>query len=100
MHRRRLRKFILITGTLLSLLIVAAFVVSAWWWIVFAVPTPYGPVLSLFAGSVEVVPDDMVTVPVSTLELVNPPSVAPATCFLRCRSEHNGGRVAPAGGVT
>ena len=31
MLRHRLRKLILITGTLLSLLIVAAFVVSGWW---------------------------------------------------------------------
>ncbi len=35
---RRLRKLILITGTLLSLLIAVAFVVSAWWWMYVGFP--------------------------------------------------------------
>ncbi len=48
---RRLRKFILITGTTLSVLIVAAFVVSGNWVVAVQIRTPYGPCLALRNGS-------------------------------------------------
>jgi len=48
---RRLRKFILITGTLLSVLIVAAFVASAWWWV--WVKLPDGQTIGFHAGAIE-----------------------------------------------
>ena len=53
--RSRIRRFVLITGTLLSLLIAAAFVVSAWWVVMFPVPQPNGPGLVLIeAGAISV----------------------------------------------
>ncbi len=64
MKTRRLRKFILWTGTLLCVLIAAAFVVSAWWQVVFQVPTSRGPALYLVAGSVLLVTDDIMSVAV------------------------------------
>ncbi len=65
MPRRRLRTFTLWTGTTLCVLIAAAFVVSARWRIAFQVPTSRGPALYFVAGSVLIVTDDMLTVPVS-----------------------------------
>ncbi len=62
---RRLRTFILITGTTLCVLIAAVFVVSGWWQVAFQVPTPRGPALYLVAGSVLIVNDQMLSAPVS-----------------------------------
>ena len=64
---RRLRKFILITGTLLSLLIAAAFVVSAWWEFQVRIPRPSGPVIALVAGRVLIVTHEIGTAPVSAV---------------------------------
>ena len=47
---RRLRKFILITGTTLCLLIATAFVVSGWWLMILQIPTSIGPVLIVRGG--------------------------------------------------
>ena len=48
---RRLRKFILITGTLLCVLIAAAFAVSGWWWAWVAIRN--GPFFGIHAGALE-----------------------------------------------
>ena len=57
--RRRLRPFILITGTTLCVLIAAAFVVSAWWEVAVQIPTSLGPAILLSSGSTSVHADDM-----------------------------------------
>ncbi len=51
MNRPRLRKFILITGTLLCVLIAAAFVVSAWWYVWGVVQD--GCFIGIHAGALE-----------------------------------------------
>ena len=52
MKLRRLRKFILITGTTLCVLIAAAFVLSAWWRVWVAVLD--GPFIGVHAGGLEI----------------------------------------------
>ena len=49
---RRLRLFILATGTTLCVLIALAFVVSAWWNLQIGIRG--GPVITIFAGSLDV----------------------------------------------
>ncbi len=46
----------------MCVLIVAAFVLSGWWWIVFQVPTPRGPAVSLMAGTVDLMANRSVSV--------------------------------------
>ena len=54
MKPRRLRRFVLIVGTTLSVLIVVAFVLSAWWAFALQAPTQYGPVMVVRDGGVVV----------------------------------------------
>ena len=62
---RRLRKFILITGTTLCVLIAAAFVVSARWQFAYKYPRPNGPAVILLAGAVWLHDSDVASIPVS-----------------------------------
>ena len=48
--RRRLRRFILITGTTLCVLIAAAFVVSGWWYLGVQLPNRNGPGVGVNGG--------------------------------------------------
>ena len=48
----------------MCVLIAVAFVASGWWWVVFQVPTPYGPSVSLHAGSALFVADELRSIPV------------------------------------
>ena len=55
---RRLRTFILISGTTLSVLIAVAFVLSGWWMLGLQIPTPYGPAVVVNEGVLGVMLDE------------------------------------------
>lgn len=56
---RRLRSLLLWSGSLLCVLVAVAFVASAWYLVVIRVPTPFGPSISLHAGSALFIEDEL-----------------------------------------